>query len=146
MVIVPVELGNDQNIAGLQLLHEPAKHWDQATAMPDDEREIAKHYALDRSGLDLVMRQNRPHNRLGLACVLAMLRYPDRPLADSGILPHGVLKYLARQIGVDHREIHKFFERPRTRRGTSQGGSRRRGIRFCLRYGNRESRSQGCVK
>ena len=38
MVIVPVELGNDQNIAGLQLLHEPAKHWDQATAMPDDER------------------------------------------------------------------------------------------------------------
>nr|WP_245416008.1 Tn3 family transposase [Mesorhizobium denitrificans] len=90
--------------------------WSQATAIPDDEREIAKHYTLDQSDLDLIMRQNRAPNRLGLTCVLAMLRFPGRPLAEGEILPPGVLRFLARQIGVDHREIDRYFERPQTRR------------------------------
>lgn len=90
--------------------------WSQATALPEDEREIAKHYTLDQSDLDLIMRQNRAANRLGLACVLAMLRFPGRPLADGEILPSGVLRFLARQIGADHREIDRYFERPQTRR------------------------------
>ncbi len=90
--------------------------WQQATAVPDDEREIVKHYTLDQSDLDLILRQNRAPNRLGLACVLAALRHPGRALADNGILPQDMLRYLARQIGVDHREIHKYFERPQTRR------------------------------
>ncbi|WP_245299288.1 DUF4158 domain-containing protein [Sinorhizobium sp. GL28] len=54
-------------------------------AIPDNEREIAKHCTLDRQDLNLIMRQNKTSNRLGLACVLAVLRYPGRPLAD-GIL------------------------------------------------------------
>jgi len=90
--------------------------WSQATAIPDDEREIAKHYTLDQLDLDLIMRQNKASNRLGLACVLAMLRFPGRPLADGEILPSGVLRFLARQIGADHREIDRYFERPQTRR------------------------------
>ena len=90
--------------------------WQQATIIPDDEREIAKHYTLDRSDLDLIMRQNKTSNRLGLACVLATLRYPGRPLADGEVLPAGVLRFLARQIGVDHHEIERYFERPQTRR------------------------------
>ncbi len=47
--------------------------WSQATAIPEEDRAIAKHYTLDQSDLDLVMRQNKASNRLGLACVLAML-------------------------------------------------------------------------
>lgn len=90
--------------------------WQQATTIPDDEREIAKHYTLDRQDLDLIMRQNKASNRLGLACVLAMLRYPGRPLADGEVLPLGLSRFLARQIGVDHREIDRYFERPQTRR------------------------------
>ncbi|WP_284316938.1 Tn3 family transposase, partial [Labrys miyagiensis] len=90
--------------------------WQQATAFPDDEREIAKHYTLDRPDLDLIMRQNKASNRLGLACVLATLRYPGRPLADGEDIPLGVLRFIARQIGVDHREINRYFERPQTRR------------------------------
>lgn len=90
--------------------------WQQATTIPDDEREIAKHYTLDRADLDLIMRQNKAPNRLGLTCVLALLRYPGRPLADGEVLPSGVLRFLARQIGVDHREIDGYFERPQTRR------------------------------
>ena len=74
--------------------------WQQATIIPDNEREIAKHYTLDRSDLDLIMRQNKAANRLGLACVLATLRYPGRPLADGEVLPAGVLRFLARQIGA----------------------------------------------
>ena len=74
--------------------------WNQATSIPDDEREIAKYYTLDQSDLDLIMRQNRASNRLGLACVLATLRFPGRPLADGEVLPPGVLRFLARQIGV----------------------------------------------
>lgn len=62
------------------------------------------------------MRQNKASNRLGLACVLATLRYPGRPLADCEVLPRGVLQFLAQQIGVDHREISRYFERPQTRR------------------------------
>ena len=90
--------------------------WQQATTIPDDDREIAKHNTLDRSDLDLIMRQNKASNRLGLACVLATLRYPGRPLSDGEILPLGVLRFLARQIGVDHREIDRYFERPQTGR------------------------------
>ena len=90
--------------------------WGQITTIPDEDREIAKHYTLDQSDLDLVMRQNKASNRLGLACVLAMLRFPGRPLADGEILPSGVLRFLARQIGADHREIDRYFERSQTRR------------------------------
>ncbi|WP_081525817.1 DUF4158 domain-containing protein [Rhizobium sp. CCGE 510] len=90
--------------------------WLQATTILQDEREIAKHYTLDRPDLDLIMRQNKASNRLGLACVMALLRYPGRPLADGEVLPSGVLRFLARQIGVDHREIDRYFERPQTRR------------------------------
>ena len=90
--------------------------WNQVTTIPDEDREIAKYYTLDQADLDLVMRQNRASNRLGLACVLAMLRFPGRPLADGEILPSGVLLFLARQIGADHREIDRYFERPQTRR------------------------------
>ncbi|WP_192886561.1 DUF4158 domain-containing protein [Agrobacterium sp. LAD9] len=53
--------------------------WQQATTIPDDDREIAKHYTLDRPDLDLIMRQNKASNRLGLACILATLHYPGRP-------------------------------------------------------------------
>ncbi len=90
--------------------------WQQATGFPDDEREIVKYYTLDRADLDLILRQNRAPNRLGLACVLACLRHPGRSLADEEVLPEGMLRYLARQIGADHRDIHKYFERPQTRR------------------------------
>jgi len=90
--------------------------WQQATTVPQDEREIAKHYTLDRTDLDLIMRQNKTSNRLGLTCALALLRYPGRPLADGEILPDGVLRFLARQIGVDHRDIDRYFERPQSRR------------------------------
>ncbi|MGV0817520.1 DUF4158 domain-containing protein [Martelella sp. AMO21009] len=48
--------------------------------IPDDDREIAKRYTLDRS--DLIMRQNKPSNRPELVCVLVTLRYPGRPLAE----------------------------------------------------------------
>ena len=47
--------------------------WQQATTIPQDEREIVKHYTLDRPDLDLIMRQNKASNRLGLACVIALL-------------------------------------------------------------------------
>ncbi|WP_084811381.1 DUF4158 domain-containing protein [Ensifer sp. BR816] len=90
--------------------------WQQATTIPEDEREIAKHCTLDRPDLDLIMRQNKASNRLGLVCVMALLRYPGRPLADGEILPAGVLRFLARKIGVDHHEIERYFERPQTRR------------------------------
>lgn len=104
----------DQGMARRALLSEA--WWQQATTIPDDEREIAKHYTLERQDLDLIMRQNKASNRLGLACVLAVLRYPGRPLADGEVLPLGLLRFLARQIGVDHREIDRYFERPQTRR------------------------------
>jgi TnpA family transposase len=81
--------------------------WNQVTTIQEEDREIAKYYTLDQADLDLIMRQNRASNRLGLACVLAILRFPGRPLADGEILPSGVLRFLARQIGADHREIDR---------------------------------------
>jgi Domain of unknown function (DUF4158) len=53
--------------------------WQRATTIPDDEREVAKHYTLDRADIDLIMRQNKASSRLGIACVLATLRYPSLP-------------------------------------------------------------------
>lgn len=80
--------------------------WQQATIIPDNEREIAKHYTLDRSDLDLIMRQNKAANRLGLACVLATLRYPGRPLADGEVLPAGVYDFWrGRSASINMRSI-----------------------------------------
>jgi hypothetical protein len=63
-------------MARRSLLNE--QWWHQTISMPDDEREIMKHYTLDQEDLFLIGRQNRDHNRLGLACVLACLRHPGR--------------------------------------------------------------------
>jgi hypothetical protein len=101
-------------MARRSLLNE--QWWHQTISMPDDEREIIKHYTLDQEDLFLIGRQNRDHNRLGLACVLACLRHPGRPLGDRETPLEDVVRYLAGQIGVDHREIQTYFERPQTRR------------------------------
>jgi hypothetical protein len=53
--------------------------WHQTIHMPADEREIINHYTLDQEDLFLIGRQNRDHNRRGLACVLACLRHPGPP-------------------------------------------------------------------
>ncbi len=69
--------------------------WHQATTIPDDDRLIARHYTLERSDLDLIMRQNKDANRLGLACVIAMLRYRDVGLSGT-VYPHNVCFFFSK--------------------------------------------------
>ena len=90
--------------------------WQQASALPDTEREVIKYYTLDQNDFNLILKQKRDMNRLGLACVLAALRYPRRALADNEVLPRRILRYLAQQMGIDQRKFKSYFERPQTRR------------------------------
>ena len=79
-------------MARRSLLNE--QWWHQTISMPDDEREIIKHYTLDQEDLFLIGRQNRDHNRLGFYACLACLRHPGCPTRLI-TPPEDVVRYLA---------------------------------------------------
>lgn len=61
--------------------------------LPD--REIARHYTLTTTDLAVIARHRQPHNRLGFAVQLCLLRFPGRTLTEVGVLPPRVLVYIA---------------------------------------------------
>lgn len=115
------------------------------------------------------MRQNKASNRLGIACVLATLRYPSRPLSDGEILPLGVLRLgitaeqfsllvgiggshkptladLAARAGVDattlSRSVKSLVQRDLVR---NDGGRGRAGKRLVLTEGGRRLMDEAMV-
>jgi TnpA family transposase len=78
------------------------------------DREIARYYTFTQKDLDLINQRRRPHNRLGFAVQLAVLRYPGRPLKDVADIPSRVLAAIADQVQVPASAFAQYGEREHT--------------------------------
>jgi hypothetical protein len=60
-----------------------------------DDRLMACHHALSEDDLAIVRRCRGPSNRLGLAVLLALLRFTGRPLRPGERAPEKIVRYVA---------------------------------------------------
>lgn len=74
--------------------------WNALLAAPKEESELIRHCMLDSADLDFVMAKRTPHNRLGLALQLCLLRHPGRAWLHDEVLPEAMVAFVAEQIGV----------------------------------------------
>lgn len=85
------------------------------TGIPDDlsERDLAFHYTLTDVDLAIINRRRRPHNRLGFAVQLCVLRYPGRTISEVEI-PERVMSYIASQLRVSPEAFEEYGHRENT--------------------------------
>jgi TnpA family transposase len=83
------------------------------TQIPADlsDREIARYYTFSQKDLDLINLRRRPHNRVGFAMQLAVLRFPGRPLKELAGVPARVLAAIADQVQVPASTFARYGER-----------------------------------
>lgn len=83
--------------------------------LPADEDSLLRHYTLDPiDRLECEVRR-RPHNKLGFAVQLCVIRHTGRLLGEEE-LPHAtVIRYLADQLGVDSQDYAIYARRVQTR-------------------------------
>ena len=89
---------------------------ERLTGVPSNltEREIARHYTLSPQDLQAALRHRRPHNRLGFAVQLCMLRFPGRALTDLPDVPAPILVYIAEQVDVAPQAFLEYGRRENT--------------------------------
>lgn len=83
--------------------------------LPADEDSLLRHYTLDPiDRLECEVRR-RPHNKLGFAVQLCVMRHTGRLLGEEE-QPHAtVIRYLADQLGVDSQDYAIYARRVQTR-------------------------------
>lgn len=79
--------------------------------IPETRDGLIEHFTLTRSDLDFVMSRRTPANRLGFALQLALLRHPGFGLSGHSS-PEILIRFLARQLGVDAQEFASYGARP----------------------------------
>ena len=84
-------------------------------ALPTDEPSLLEHYTLAEDDLEHIRHRRRPHNRLGFALQLCALRYPGRLLSPGEVIPHEVLRFLARQLVLQADDLLAYASREETR-------------------------------
>jgi TnpA family transposase len=90
--------------------------WATFLALPDDDRELVRHYTLSRDDLDIVVTKRAAHNRLGCAVLLCYLRHPGRAPDPDELPPPQLLAFLARQVGADPADYVEYRRRSQTQR------------------------------
>ncbi|MEX1028913.1 MAG: DUF4158 domain-containing protein [Paenibacillaceae bacterium] len=78
--------------------------------------DLGTYYTFSQDDLDIINNHRRDHNRLGFAIQLAVLRFPGWTLSDLKIIPQTVLRYIAKQIGVEADVFSLYAQREPTRR------------------------------
>jgi len=69
--------------------------------VPDDEESLIRHYTLSPQDRLQAEVRRRPHNQLGFAVQLCLMRYPGRPLGVDECPPAAMVAYVAQQLGID---------------------------------------------
>ena len=64
-------------------------------ALPTSGGEIMQHYTLHEDDLKLINQRWRPHNWLGFAVQLCLMRYPGRALGAGEVPPAAIVAFLA---------------------------------------------------
>lgn len=73
-----------------------------------DDRLMARHHTLSEEELALVRRRRGSGNRLGFAALLALLKFPGRPLRPNERVPEKIVRYVAYQVGEDPRSMDAY--------------------------------------
>lgn len=88
--------------------------WAGFLAVPDDERELVRHYTLGREDLDLINPKRTAHNRRGFAVLLCYLRYPGRMPEPDETPPPALLAFVAHQVGAEPADYAEYRRRGQT--------------------------------
>ena len=84
-------------------------------ALPQREADLLRHYTLSDEDLQNIGARRRPHNKLGFAVQLCVLRHPGRLLAPGEFVPPAVVDFIGRQLDVDGDDLADYAVRSATR-------------------------------
>ena len=84
-------------------------------ALPQREADMLRHYTLSDEDLQNIGARRRPHNKLGFAVQLCVLRHPGRLLAPGEFVPPAVVDFIGRQLDVDGDDLADYAVRSATR-------------------------------
>ena len=84
-------------------------------ALPQREADLLRHYTLSDEDLQNIGARRRPHNKLGFALQLCVLRHPGRLLAPGEFVPPAVVGFIGRQLDLGGDELADYAVRSETR-------------------------------
>ncbi|MGF6227783.1 TnpA family transposase [Inquilinus ginsengisoli] len=111
--------------------------WNALLAVPTDEEGLIRHCTLDPADLDLVLAKRTPHNRLGLALQLCLMRHPGRAWIHDEVLPETMVAFVAEQIDVSPDVLAEYTKRDQTRREHAAEAQRHLGLHVAARKDRR---------
>ncbi|MGH2352734.1 MAG: Tn3 family transposase [Chloroflexota bacterium] len=95
----------------------PAQRLQFTTFPALSARDLVRYYTFSPDDLAIISRHRRPHNRLGFAVQLALLRFPGRAFQVDDPVPAAVVATVAAQLDLDAAALHDYArERDTTRR------------------------------
>jgi hypothetical protein len=105
--------------------------------IPDDEESLIRHYSLSEQDRLQAEARRRPHNQLGYAVQLCMMRFPGRILGFGETPPAAVVAYVAEQLEIDPSVFALYGHRIWTRFAHSRRLAKYLGIRSATREDRR---------
>ena len=105
--------------------------------VPDDEENLIRHYTLSPQDRLQAEVRRRPHNQLGFAIQLCLMRYPGRTLGVDECPPAAMVAYVAQQLGIDPTMFALYSRRYQTRFDHSRRVARYLGVRAASREDRR---------
>jgi TnpA family transposase len=101
--------------------------------IPDDEASLIRHYTLSPQDRLQAEVRRRPHNQLGYAVQLCLMRYPGRILGVDESPPAAMVAYVAEQLEVDPGAFALYSRRYNTRFDHSRRLAQYLGVRTATR-------------
>jgi len=101
--------------------------------IPDDEESLIRHYTLSPQDRLQAEVRRRPHNQLGYAVQLCIMRYPGRVLGMGEDPPAAVVSYVAEQLGITPGAFASYARRIPTRFEHSHRLTKYLGVRTTTR-------------
>ncbi len=101
--------------------------------IPDDEESLIRHYTLSPQDRLQAEVRRRPHNQLGYAIQLCIMRYPGRVLGMDEDPPAAMVAYVAEQLGIAPDVFASYARRIPTRFEHSHRLAKYLGVRTATR-------------
>ena len=80
-----------------------------------DQHSLIQHYTLSDEDIEIIRTRRRAENQMGFALQLCAFRYPGRLLKSDEVIPDGVARFLAAQLGLKSDDLLPYAARENTR-------------------------------